>query len=517
MSGLIRSQQFDATQNYVVGTFGKAERDRIICASDFPWLAKFDGVTDDAAAINAAATWLATVGGGIVKLPVGTTIIGATIALPDYVKLQGAAQYATTIKLKNAGNVNLIEKKAGATGIGAGLLDLTINGNDANNTNGGIYWAGANAGRGPVFSFERVTVTQCRPILNPPSGEYAAILTTGSNWGVARDLDVVQNQFAVGWWHKGSDWLIDGLYLGPNGASYPSGTHSMIIQGGAGNRFVNPYFGGNGGLSQVMLWGAQRNLFVNPINDNAWQNAYLFADSGGTPASNNVFIGGQTSSSGWSVNNTFHSFSFTGLAAGNVITGMKFAGLQANKAKYAIQEQDTAGGNYVVGGITDNNYGTGFDGRRAGSGSMLNGIHGVDASEVQILVAKKRINVTGPADAAAPNVASVPLARFNNGGAVSVWVGANAYASGWLQAIQDDGTNTMKPMLLNPMGGDVQCGAGLVVDGTTGKTLAINTPAANAAIATTLGGVGPAGATAGNPQGWMRIKVGGVDRFMPFW
>lgn len=57
----------------------------------------------------------------------------------------------------------------------------------------------------------------------------------------------------------------------------------------------------------------------------------------------------------------------------------------------------------------------------------------------------------------------------------------------------------------------------LTLDGATGKTLRIVNAAANAAVATTLGSVGPTGSTAGNPQGWMRIDIAGTDRYIPFW
>lgn len=40
---------------------------------------------------------------------------------------------------------------------------------------------------------------------------------------------------------------------------------------------------------------------------------------------------------------------------------------------------------------------------------------------------------------------------------------------------------------------------------------------ANGSVATTLGSVGPTGSTAGNPQGWVKVKISGVDRYIPFW
>ncbi len=57
----------------------------------------------------------------------------------------------------------------------------------------------------------------------------------------------------------------------------------------------------------------------------------------------------------------------------------------------------------------------------------------------------------------------------------------------------------------------------LTLDGATGKTLRIVNGVANAAVATTLGSVGPTGSTAGNPQGWMRVDINGTDRYIPYW
>lgn len=60
--------------------------------------------------------------------------------------------------------------------------------------------------------------------------------------------------------------------------------------------------------------------------------------------------------------------------------------------------------------------------------------------------------------------------------------------------------------------------AGLViVDGATSKTIKYTNGTANGAVATTMGGVGPTGSTAGNPQGWLRVNVAGTDRYVPFW
>lgn len=53
--------------------------------------------------------------------------------------------------------------------------------------------------------------------------------------------------------------------------------------------------------------------------------------------------------------------------------------------------------------------------------------------------------------------------------------------------------------------------------GSPGNVVKYTNGTANGAIATTLGSVGPNGATAGNPQGWLRVNVAGTDRYVPYW
>lgn len=421
-----------------------------------------DGVTDDAAAINAAIAAVESVGGGVVQFHAGTFLVGATLALPDNVFLQGANQKATTIKLANTANVNIIQKKAGAVGLGAGLRDLTIDGNDANNTSGGVFWDGANGVRGPAFTFERVTVQHCRPVVGAPSGEYGAILTIGNVWGVARDLDVNQNQYAVGWWHRGSDWQIDNLYLGPNGALYGGGgAQSMIIQGGAGNLYTSCYFGGNGGLAQVFIWGAQRNLFVNCVCDSSWESGYYLADLAGVGADGNRFVGGQISSASGKANLGFPAVLIDN-SDDNIFADVLWIGgphsTSGNRADYGLEEIGTSTNNGIIGGTLGVSYLTGFVNFGGASTSLVSNVIGYDDSEMQVVVAKKRVLVNGPFDNNPPSTSSVPLLRLNGGGALSLWGGSYGYTSTWLQSIQDDGTNNLKELALNPLGGAVSIG-----------------------------------------------------------
>jgi hypothetical protein len=69
-----------------------------------------------------------------------------------------------------------------------------------------------------------------------------------------------------------------------------------------------------------------------------------------------------------------------------------------------------------------------------------------------------RLFVQGPVDTATISTSSTPAARINNGGAISNWIGSNGYNYGYIQSIQDDGSNNLKPLSLQPLGGNVGIG-----------------------------------------------------------
>lgn len=62
---------YNGTLNYALQTLGRHIQDTVVNPADFPWLARFDDVTDDSAAINAAITWLNANGGGRMVMPRG--------------------------------------------------------------------------------------------------------------------------------------------------------------------------------------------------------------------------------------------------------------------------------------------------------------------------------------------------------------------------------------------------------------------------------------------------------------
>jgi hypothetical protein len=69
-----------------------------------------------------------------------------------------------------------------------------------------------------------------------------------------------------------------------------------------------------------------------------------------------------------------------------------------------------------------------------------------------------RLFVEGPVDTSTISTSSTPAARINNGGAISNWIGSNGYNYGYIQSIQDDGSNNLKPLSLQPLGGNVGIG-----------------------------------------------------------
>ncbi len=124
---------------------------------DVTWFgAKGDGVTDDTVAIQTAINIALSTNAGLVFFPAGVYATNK-LTMVRNVTLMGAGQKATTIKLRNGQNTNLLETQdantllstgltpAGARSAGAGnwmIRDLTLDGNRANNTTGHVlaFW-----------------------------------------------------------------------------------------------------------------------------------------------------------------------------------------------------------------------------------------------------------------------------------------------------------------------------------------------------------------------------------------
>jgi hypothetical protein len=439
----------------VVRTAQSKMRD-VVSVKDFG--AVGDGVSDDAVAVNAAITAVAALGGGDVVFPAGTTLVGSTIYVADNVHLVGAGQKATTIKLKASANVNIIEQKVGSTGIGMGLFDLTVDGNQANNTQGGVYLVGAIDQRGPSWQIERVQVTKCRNSVMG-SGVKAAFYIGGNTWQVIRDVDVINNDFAqIAYWHGAADAVVNGVYVGTNGRSFGSTSYGLYLTGG-GNLFTNCYFGGTQSGPQVFITDASAsyNKFVGCIFDNSGSNGVQITSG----ASNTQFIGGQIGNSSYSDGGTYYLVQNDVPNGRQMFVGVKFYSDYATApATYGYYEgPGVSGASQLIGCEFSGTWVTSAVTVPAASTTQFVGCKGYDTTNVGTLQASTKLDVRGPYDGSAPSVSSVPLGRFNGGGAISLWIGAYGYSYTWLQGIQDDGSNSTKQIYLNPLGGGVTVGA----------------------------------------------------------
>lgn len=105
--------------------------------------AKDNGVISDGATVNtttfaAAIAAAVTRGGGWVVLPPGVCMVGNSgdsiaVHLPDYVRLIGAGEGATTLRLANGANAHLINMDGVSF---CGVSHMTLDGNRDNQTNG---------------------------------------------------------------------------------------------------------------------------------------------------------------------------------------------------------------------------------------------------------------------------------------------------------------------------------------------------------------------------------------------
>ena len=107
--------------------------------------AAMDGTADDTAEINAATAAAQAAGGGVVNLGAGTALVSDSLILREGVYIRGEGPGATTIKLANGANKDVLKTEnfdtlvgtnANAGPIRFGFSDLTIDGNKDNNTSG---------------------------------------------------------------------------------------------------------------------------------------------------------------------------------------------------------------------------------------------------------------------------------------------------------------------------------------------------------------------------------------------
>ncbi|WP_395317017.1 glycosyl hydrolase family 28-related protein [Variovorax sp. UC74_104] len=152
---------YKSTATGAVGRTLAAKLSEIISVKDFG--AVGDGVTDDAAAIQAALTHAYGLGGATVMLPKGVYIVGAALVLRDNTTLQGAGLGATIIRQKASTALSSTVQTLNAYSLfgtssivgppAINIRDLTIDGNRQTGATGdglAIY--------APLFSIDNIEV-----------------------------------------------------------------------------------------------------------------------------------------------------------------------------------------------------------------------------------------------------------------------------------------------------------------------------------------------------------------------
>ena len=222
-----------------------------------------DGVTDDAPAIQAALTAMANAGGGTVVLDNGTYLIGSTLTIDSNVALAGQSPFSTTLKLKNATNVDIIqtvafEANTGTTNLGKSrfvIRDLGIDGNRANNTI---------AGRGMALYGFAYKVLNVWIHDTPTTGFYSEQANSGlpANHELAPTIDglTVGKSGHHGIHYKGpTDGRFVTCWIHDNGqAAYGTTYYNVYVDGGtaAASQFVNCHFWGESAKNGLFVLNA---------------------------------------------------------------------------------------------------------------------------------------------------------------------------------------------------------------------------------------------------------------------
>lgn len=420
-----------------------------------------NNIADDALAIQAAIDATAASGGGIIYFDAGTYLIGATLLMRDKVSIQGEGRYVTTIKLKNSANCNLITKHPSAIGSDISVFDLTFDGNQDNNTQGGVIIYGAGGGpRGFAWTVERVIITKCRNAIHP-SGVKTAFLILGDTFGQFKDIDVWLNDYCnVAMWASSADAQFNNIYVGTNcrssNQSLSAVNCGLYITGG-GNNFIGCYFGGTQNGPHVYMDGASCgwNRFVGCIFDNAGTNAIFL----GVGVFENIFSGCRIGNSSYTDGGTYDTVYSDTSSGNNLFSGCIFytyLSVSPPPPRYAYFESSgTTGGNHIVGCEFVGNWTSGVDGRQPNSTTKFAACRGYDYTESNDFFASNSLRV-GTKD---PNTAtagariysdglasfsrsgnhSLALRRLTNDGDVSIFVNSAGAISG---AITISGSNT---------------------------------------------------------------------------
>ena len=189
-----------------------------------------NSTADQSGGIQAALNAALAAGGGIVSIPSGT-IFAKGLSIGNTVCIEGAGLNASTLKLPNSANTYLLASSSYVNNLTFGnlygcLRDVTLDGNNANNTSGSLFVL-----RGYRFTVERVQF-QFSPLHGILYSEQSANGTLNTN-GLAEN------------------WISRCFFTSNNGAG-------IFASNGANNQIADTYiqdsqFNGNGGAGYYQI------------------------------------------------------------------------------------------------------------------------------------------------------------------------------------------------------------------------------------------------------------------------
>lgn len=273
-----------------------------------------DGATDDRAAIQAAINAASSAGGGVVYVPTGTYLVGASgssfgglaysVLLKSGVVLMGDSPQTTTIKLADASptDCTVITTDRSTTSTNIAVQGLTVDGNEANQGSGG------NAGNGMNLWFKNVTDLRIQDVrsINGSSwlcrvdtctrvlvDGYEAVGTTETNADGLHFVDTNRvsggniNIYTSG--DDGfviealsqdvSDYALSGIYVQPfSTGGTPSGYRGIILMGDV-TVVTASYTIANVNLEAVTVKNAGRGAVE--LNGSSYENVHISSVSDG--------------------------------------------------------------------------------------------------------------------------------------------------------------------------------------------------------------------------------------------
>lgn len=245
--------------NFDVGAAGEAGKvlkadDPVLLRNVKSYGAKGDGVTDDAAAINAAIIAIGGEGGGILYFPPGTYLVKSNVALKSKVIVRGAGVGATTIKAATGVTTAPLRALAADAVEDLAIQDLTVDGNYTVFA-GNVYGIHLSEAVRPLVTNVRVKDTyhigifasKCtEPRIDGCKGDNLGKVSTGCNaFHVSESVRArVFNNVVTDWGHNKEGVGIycsasHGAQVIGNNVANPGGVdHLHMIQVNASNRCI---------------------------------------------------------------------------------------------------------------------------------------------------------------------------------------------------------------------------------------------------------------------------------------